>query len=225
MKKIIYLIIVPFSFILNAQKLSKKFVYLEDVAPSIRIELRYFSNNNFIGKPIDGYNNNNSLIITRETAKYLKKIQQELLQKELSLKIFDGYRPQQAVDHFVRWAKDLKDTVMKAQYYPKVKKNSLFKNGYIASKSGHSRGSTIDLTIINIKTDQALDMGSAYDYFGIQSHPLYQNISKKQKQNRMLLRKIMVNNGFTPNDNKWWHFTLKKEPFPNTYFKFPISKN
>ena len=224
MKKIIYLIIVLFSFILNAQKLPKNFVYLEDIVPSIRIELRYFSNNNFIGKPIDGYNSK-SLIITEETAKSLKKIQQELLQKELSLKIFDGYRPQKAVDHFVRWVQVLKDTLMKAQYYPKVKKNNLLKNGYIAERSGHSRGSTIDLTIISNKTGKALDMGSAYDFFGIQSHPLYQNISKKQKNNRMLLRNTMLNHGFTPYENEWWHFTLKKEPFPNTYFTFPISKN
>ena len=224
MKKIIYLIIVLFSFILNAQKLPKNFVYLEDIVPSIRIELRYFSNNNFIGKPIDGYNSK-SLIITEETAKSLKKIQQELLQKELSLKIFDGYRPQKAVDHFVRWVQVLKDTLMKAQYYPKVKKNNLLKNGYIAERSGHSRGSTIDLTIINNKTGKALDMGSTYDFFGIQSHPLYQNISKKQKNNRMLLRNTMLNHGFTPYENEWWHFTLKKEPFPNTYFTFPISKN
>ena len=224
MKKIIYPIIVLFSFIINAQKLPKNFVYLKDIAPSIRIELRYFSNNNFIGKPIDGYNSN-SLVITEQTAKYLKKIQQELLRKELSLKIFDGYRPQQAVDHFVRWAKVLNDTIMKAQYYPKVKKKNLFKKGYIAEKSGHSRGSTIDLTIINIKADEALDMGSEYDFFGIQSHPLYKNISKKQKKNRMLLRKIMLDNGFKPYENEWWHFTLKKEPFPNTYFKFLISEN
>ena len=224
MKKIIYPIIVLFSFIINAQKLPKNFVYLKDIAPSIRIELRYFSNNNFIGKPIDGYNSN-SLVITERTAKSLKKIQQELLKKELSLKIFDGYRPQQAVDHFVRWAKVLNDTIMKAQYYPKVKKKNLFKKGYIAEKSGHSRGSTIDLTIINIKADEALDMGSEYDFFGIQSHPLYKNISKKQKKNRMLLRKIMLDNGFKPYENEWWHFTLKKEPFPNTYFKFLISEN
>lgn len=224
MKKIIYPIIVLFSFIINAQKLPKNFVYLKDIAPSIRIELRYFSNNNFIGKPIDGYNSN-SLVITEQTAKYLKKIQQELLRKELSLKIFDGYRPQQAVDHFVRWAKVLNDTIMKAQYYPKVKKKNLFKKGYIAEKSGHSRGSTIDLTIINIKADEALDMGSEYDFFGIQSHPLYKNISKKQKKNRMLLREIMLDNGFKPYENEWWHFTLKKEPFPNTYFKFLISEN
>jgi D-alanyl-D-alanine dipeptidase len=221
MKKIIHLIIFLFSFILNAQKLPKGFVYLKNIAPSIQIELRYFSNDNFIGKPIPGYKNN-YLIITKETAKSLKKIQQKLLKRELGLKIFDGYRPQEAVDYFVKWAKELNDTLMKNQYYPKVAKSNLFKSGYIASKSGHSRGSTIDLTITDVKTGLELDMGSAYDFFGIRSHPMYQNISDKQKKNRMLLRKMMLANGFKPYENEWWHFTLRKEPFPDTYFKFPV---
>ena len=224
MKSFIIFFTVLISSQISSQTLPKGFSYVSEIDATIKKELRYATSNNFIGKPIDGYNSN-SLIITEETAKSLKKIQQELLQKELSLKIFDGYRPQKAVDHFVRWVQVLKDTLMKAQYYPKVKKNNLLKNGYIAERSGHSRGSTIDLTIINNKTGKALDMGSAYDFFGIQSHPLYQNISKKQKNNRMLLRNIMLNHGFTPYENEWWHFTLKKEPFPNTYFTFPISKN
>jgi D-alanyl-D-alanine dipeptidase len=221
MKKIILSTILLFSFILNAQKLPKAFVYLEDIAPTIQIELRYFSDNNFIGKPIPGYKNNR-LIITEETAKSLKKIQQELLKRALGLKIFDGYRPQEAVDYFVKWSKQLNDTLMKRQYYPKVAKSNLLKSGYIASKSGHSRGSTIDLTVIDIKTGKELDMGSTYDFFGIQSHPRYQNISDKHKKNRMLLRKVMLANGFKPYENEWWHFTLKKEPFPDTYFKFPV---
>ena len=222
MKKIIYLIIVLFSFILNAQKLPKGFVYLKDIAPTIRIELRYFSNQNFIGKPISGYKRN-CLIITEETAKSLKKIQQKLLQKKMSLKIFDAYRPQQAVNHFVRWAKVLNDTLMKSQYYPKVKKSNLFKKGYIASKSGHSRGSTVDLTIIDTRTAKELEMGSTYDFFGVASHPKYKNILNHQKKNRMLLRKVMLANNFKPYENEWWHFTLREEPFPNTYFKFPIN--
>ena len=111
---------------------------------------------------------------------------------------------------------------MKTQYYPKVAKSNLFKSGYIALKSGHSRGSTIDLTIVDIKTGKELDMGSAYDFFGIQSHPRYQNISDTHKKNRMLLRKVMLAHGFKPYENEWWHFTLKKEPFPDTYFKFPV---
>ena len=221
MKKIIQGTILFFSFILNAQKLPNAFVYLEDIAPTIKIELRYFSDNNFIGKPIPGYKNNR-LIITKETAKSLKKIQQELLKRALGLKIFDAYRPQEAVDYFITWSKQLNDTLMKTQYYPKVAKSNLFKSGYIALKSGHSRGSTIDLTIVDIKTGKELDMGSAYDFFGIQSHPRYQNISDTHKKNRMLLRKIMLANGFKPYENEWWHFTLKQEPFPNTYFKFPV---
>jgi len=221
MKKITLLIPLLFSFILYAQKLPKGFVYLKDLVPSIKIELRYFSDDNFIGKPINGYKSNR-LIITKEAASSLKNIQQELLKKELSLKIFDGYRPQEAVDHFVEWAKVLNDNLMKTQYYPKVVKSNLFKNGYIAAKSSHSRGSTIDLTIINLKTSIELDMGSPYDFFGVESHPRYQNISDQQKKNRMLLRKVMLANGFKPYENEWWHFTLKKEPFPNTYFKFPV---
>jgi D-alanyl-D-alanine dipeptidase len=221
MKKIIYGILLFLSFILNAQKLPKGFVYLKEIAPSIKTELRYFSHQNFIGKPIAGYERD-CLIITKETAVSLKRIQQELLKKEWSLKIFDGYRPQEAVAHFVAWAKMLNDTLMKSEYYPKVSKKNLFKSGYIASKSGHSRGSTVDVTIIDLKTATPLDMGSAYDFFGIESHPRYQNISNKQKKNRMQLRKLMMSHGFKPYKNEWWHFTLKKEPFPNTYFEFAV---
>ena len=205
----------------KAQELPDGFVYLSDIDASIKAELRYLSSNNFIGKPIDGYHKN-CVIVTKQTAITLHKIQQELLKKGLSLKIFDAYRPQQAVDHFVKWARVLNDTLMKKQYYPNVPKSELFKRGYIASKSGHTRGSTVDLTIINIKTGKELDMGSPYDYFGTVSHPFHKNISKKQKENRMLLRKKMLANNFKPYENEWWHFTLRNEPFPKKYFNFPI---
>ena len=221
MKKIIYLIIVLFSFILNAQKLPKNFVYLEDIVPSIRIELRYFSNNNFIGKPIDGYLKD-SLIISTPAAKALKEIQTKLILSGLSLKIFDAYRPQQAVDHFVRWAKVMNDTLMKQFYYPDVQKSELFTLGFIASKSGHTRGSTVDLSIVDVKTNKEVDMGSSYDFFGEKSHPFYKKITEAQMKNRMLLRTIMIKNGFIPYDNEWWHFTLKDEPYPTTYFNFLI---
>ena len=207
--------------VIFSQNLADGFVYLSDIDNTIQSELRYLNNNNFIGKPIDGYKNN-CIIITRETANQLKKIQQILLKKGLTLKIFDAYRPQQAVDHFVRWAKILNDTLMKQEYYPDIPKSKLFKLGYIASKSGHTRGSTIDLTIVNLKTKKELDMGSLYDFFGIQSHTFYKNITARQKRNRLFLRKIMLENGFKPYDNEWWHFTLKNEPFPKTYFNFPI---
>lgn len=197
------------------------FVYLDDVDNTIQSELRYFSNNNFIGKKIDGYNNN-CVIVTKKTALALKEVQKILYSKGLSLKIYDAYRPQKAVDHFVSWAKKLNDTLMKKQYYPKVPKNELFKRGYIASKSGHTRGSTVDLTIIDLTTNKELDMGSPYDFFGEESHPFYKNITKKQKENRMYLREIMLLNGFIPYNNEWWHFTLNNEPFPKTYFNFSV---
>lgn len=207
--------------LMYAQNKPKDFVYLSDVEPSIHKELRYFLTNNFIGSKIDGYKNE-CIITTKPTAIALQKVQKELLEKGFSLKIFDAYRPQKAVNHFVRWAKVLNDTLMKQQYYPKVAKNQLFNLGYIASKSGHSRGSTVDLTIIDIKTKKELDMGSPYDFFGIESHPFYDQITTHQKENRMLLRKVMLKNGFKPYENEWWHFTLIKEPYPNTYFDFDI---
>jgi len=221
LKNILVAIVFFISLSISAQKLAKGFVYLADVDPTIKSELRYFSNNNFIGKPIDGYKNN-CVIVTKPTAKALQKIQKRLLKEGLSLKIYDAYRPQQAVDHFVRWAKVMNDTLMKKQYYPKVPKNELFKRGYIASKSGHTRGSTVDLTIVDAKTGKELDMGSPYDFFGIISHPFYRKIKPEQKENRMLLRRMMLKNGFRPYENEWWHFTLNKEPFPKTYFNFPV---
>ena len=221
MKVVFSIVFLFLSNVILCQNLADGFVYLSDIDSTIQSELRYLSNDNFIGKPIDGYKNN-CIIVTKETANQLKKIQKKLLKEGLSLKIFDAYRPQQAVNHFVRWAKVLNDTLMKQEYYPDVQKSELFQLGYIASKSGHTRGSTVDLTIVNLKTKKELDMGSPYDFFGIQSHPFYKNITAKQKQNRLFLRKIMLENGFKPYDNEWWHFTLKKEPFPKTYFNFPV---
>jgi D-alanyl-D-alanine dipeptidase len=209
------------SYILQAQKLPKGFSYVKDIAPTIKQELRYCSNNNFIGTSINGYEEN-VLIITTQAATALKKVQTELLKKELSLKIFDAYRPQKAVNHFVEWARVINDTLMKQQYYPSVNKRHLFKKGYISSRSGHSRGSTVDLTIIDLKTNKELDMGSPFDFFGISSHISYAELTKEQKQNRQLLQSIMRKNGFRPYTNEWWHFTLRYEPFPKTYFKFPV---
>ncbi|WP_272151468.1 M15 family metallopeptidase [Tenacibaculum aiptasiae] len=220
MKWIFYLILC-LSLATQAQDLPKGFTYLKNIAPSIKKELRYCSSNNFIGKPIDGYEKD-VIITTTQTANALKKVQDELQKKGLSLKIFDAYRPQTAVNHFVKWARVINDTLMKQQYYPSINKRHLFKLGYIASKSGHSRGSTVDLTIVNTKTDEELDMGSPYDFFGISSHITYSKLTKKQKENRQLLQRLMKKNGFRPYTNEWWHFTLRGEPFPKTYFKFPV---
>lgn len=221
MKKWLLILTVLFSSFGISQNLPDNFVYLKDFDVSIQTELRYYTNHNFIGKPINGYNNN-CVIVSKPAAKQLQIIQQKLLKDNLSLKIFDAYRPQTAVNHFVKWAKILNDTVMKQQYYPNVAKSQLFNLGYIASKSGHSRGSTVDLTLVDLRTNKELDMGSSYDFFGEVSHPFYKNITSEQKKNRFLLRNIMINNGFIPYNNEWWHFTLKNEPFPKTYHNFMV---
>jgi zinc D-Ala-D-Ala dipeptidase len=206
---------------INSQTLPQGFSYVSEIDATIKKELRYSTSNNFTGQPIDGYIKD-ILIISTPAAKALKKIQTKLMLSGLSLKIFDAYRPQQAVDHFVRWAEAVNDTLMKQYYYPDVKKLDLFRRGFIASKSGHTRGSTVDLSIVDLKTNKELDMGSSYDFFGEASHPFFKNITPNQKKNRMLLRNIMIKNGFIPYDNEWWHFTLKEEPYPTTYFNFTI---
>jgi D-alanyl-D-alanine dipeptidase len=221
MKKIFFFFVLNVSFSFFGQGLSKKFTYLSKIDKTIQSELRYLGTNNFIGTPIDGYYKN-CVIVTKETAFALKKVQQILLKKGLSLKIFDAYRPQQSVDHFVRWGKVLNDTLMKKKYYPDVPKSKLFEQGYIALKSGHSRGSTVDLTIVQRASGKELDMGSIYDFFGEESHPSFKKINTNQQKNRLYLREIMLKNGFKPYEKEWWHFTLKKEPFPKTYFNFPI---
>lgn len=221
MKSFIIFFTVLISSQISSQTLPKGFSYVSEIDVTIKKELRYATSNNFIGQPIDGYIKD-SLIISTPAAKALKKIQTKLMLSGLSLKIFDAYRPQQAVDHFVRWAKVMNDTLMKQYYYPDVKKLDLFRRGFIASKSGHTRGSTVDLSIVDVKTNKELDMGSSYDFFGEASHPFFKNITPNQKKNRMLLRNIMIKNGFIPYDNEWWHFTLKEEPYPTTYFNFTI---
>ena len=221
MKKLITLLCIITYVSISSQKIPRGFVILSNIDDTIQSELRYLGTNNFIGTPIDGYYKN-CVIVTKETAFALKKVQQILLKKGLSLKIFDAYRPQQSVDHFVRWGKVLNDTLMKKKYYPDVPKSKLFEQGYIALKSGHSRGSTVDLTIVQRASGKELDMGSIYDFFGEKSHPFFKKISEHQQENRLFLRKTMLANGFKPYENEWWHFTLKKEPFPKTYFNFPV---
>lgn len=199
------------------------FVYVKDEIPTIHIELRYHTSENFVGKIIDGYYSDRC-ILSEEATLALKKVQQELLRNGLSLKIYDAYRPQRAVDHFVVWAKDLDDTIMKSDYYPDVKKQNLFKEGYISSHSGHTKGSTVDLTLVYNDTGEELDMGSPFDFFGKESWVNYQNIMKQQQENRLLLKTVMNKHGFKSYSKEWWHFTLVNEPFPNTYFDFPIEE-
>lgn len=203
------------------EQLPLGFVYVDDVIPDIAIELRYYSNNNFVGDTIDGYLNER-LIISQAAATALLKVQKDLKEIGLKLKIFDGYRPQKAVNHFVRWAQNLPDTSMKSRFYPNVDKSNLFKLGYIASKSGHTRGSTLDLTIIDQKTGVELDMGGPFDFFGPISHHSYQNLSPIQLSNRKLLKSTMLRYGFRSYSKEWWHYTLNNEPFPDRYFDFDV---
>lgn len=203
------------------QTLPEGFVYAKTIIPDLDVELRYYTTNNFVGDTIDSYKSNN-LIITKAAAEKLKLVQDELQQQNLCLKIYDGYRPQGAVNHFIRWARDLNDTLNKQEFYPEVNKRNLFKAGYIATRSGHSRGSTIDLTITNGETGEPLDMGSPYDFFGEKSWVDYKGITEKQKANRQLLQTVMLKHNFRNYPKEWWHFTLRWEPFPETYFDFEV---
>jgi len=217
-QKFIYIIFFFFSF--SCTNIPDGFVYINDIDSSIKIDLRYSTFNNFTGKIIDGYKSNNA-IISIQAAKALSQVQTDLLTRNLSLKIFDAYRPQMAVNYFINWSEDLSDTINKSLYYPKIEKSQLFPLGFIAEKSGHSRGSTVDLTIIDIKTNNELDMGTPYDFFGAESATNFINITDKQKSNRLLLLETMTRNGFENYSKEWWHYTLKEEPF-NDYFNFII---
>ncbi|WP_296382051.1 M15 family metallopeptidase [Winogradskyella sp.] len=203
------------------QTLPEGFVYAKTLIPDLDVELRYYTTNNFVGDTIDNYKAN-KLIITKATAEKLKLVQEELQQQNLCLKVYDGYRPQGAVNHFIRWARNLNDTLNKQQFYPDVDKRNLFKAGYIASRSGHSRGSTLDLTITDGETGEPLDMGSPYDFFGEQSWVDYKDITELQKANRQLLQTVMLKHNFRNYPKEWWHFTLRWEPFPETYFDFVV---
>ncbi|GAA4281529.1 M15 family metallopeptidase [Gaetbulibacter aestuarii] len=215
-----YIVFLFFGFHAFAQ-LPIGFVHVKEQIPDLEVELRYYGNYNFVGKHIDGYYEN-KLVLTEEATRALKAVQKDLRKRGLSLKVFDGYRPQRAVNNFVTWAHKLNDTINKRIFYPEVKKENLFKEGYIASRSGHSRGSTVDLTIVNAKTKIPLDMGSKFDYFGERSWVNYKNITEKQRANRLFLQRIMNKHGFRSYAKEWWHFTLRHEPFPNDYFDFPI---
>jgi zinc D-Ala-D-Ala dipeptidase len=224
------------------------FVSLHAVAPSIMLDIRYDTAHNFIGRPITGYRQP-LCILTRPAAEALARVQARMLARGYSLKVYDCYRPQRAVDDFVRWGKQVGEQTMKAEFYPHVDKRLVFKQGYIATKSGHSRGSTMDLTLVRLPArpqaryrpgqnlisctapawqrfrDDSIDMGTGYDCFDPLSHPLNKRIKGRQHANRLKLRRAMVAEGFTPLATEWWHFTLTDEPYPDTYFDFPIARS
>ena len=198
------------------------FVLLSDFVPQIVQEIRYFSTYNFIGDRIDGYEEPCALL-TVEAARALKSVSNEMIVMGYRLKVFDAYRPAGAVRHFVLWGIEDQDIRMKPYFYPDLEKQSLFSEGYIAKNSSHSRGSAVDLTLLDMKTGKELDMGSPFDLFSEVSHPDYRGITPEQYENRMLLQKVMVRSGFQPLDCEWWHFSLRDEPYPDTYFEFPVS--
>ena len=221
---------------------NSQFVTLTDVEPDVILEIRYFSTYNFAGQRIDGYEQPIALL-TKAAADSLKAVSDDVKAQGYRLKIYDAYRPQKAVDHFVRWASDLSATEMKPYFYPDLDKSVLFKQEYIAEKSGHTRGSTVDLTLFDMNTEKELDMGGTFDWFGPESHPDFcgnpdtgeytgdnqlspkgRSITAEQFAHRMILRKAMLAHGFKPFPTEWWHFTLKDEPFPDTYFNFPVKQ-
>ncbi|MEW6665551.1 MAG: M15 family metallopeptidase [Thermodesulfobacteriota bacterium] len=207
-----------------AEQLPEGFVYLDQVVPEIRVELRYHTRENFVGNRIEGYVAPRC-IMTRQTAEALQGVQKDLSAFGLGLKIYDAYRPQRAVDHFVRWGRDLQDTRMKSKYYPDVEKKNLFTEGYIADRSSHSRGGAVDLTIVWIDPDgtaKELDMGTGFDLFSRRSWPQDLTITPAQRAHRMLLQALMTKHGFESYPQEWWHFKLRDEPFPDTYFDFLV---
>ncbi|RVU14790.1 D-alanyl-D-alanine dipeptidase [Streptomyces antnestii] len=228
-------------------KAPQEFVALRDVDRTIIQEIRYITPHNFVGAPVDGYEKP-MCILTRPAAQALHKAQTGLLKRGYSLKVYDCYRPQRAVDHFVRWAEDLGDQRMKAEFYPQVDKTRLFADGYIAEKSGHSRGSTLDLTVVKLPAaatrayvpgerlapcygpqkerfpDNSVDMGTGFDCFDTLAHTDDPRIKGAQRANRDLLRGALAEQGFVNLPEEWWHFTYKPELFPDTYFDFPVSR-
>jgi len=222
-----FLIVVFISFTVSASaqqelfQLPKEFVYAKELIPTLRSDMRYYSSNNFIGKPIDGYIKP-KCILTKEAAAALKNVQDELGRLGFGLLIYDAYRPQKAVDQFVKWAEDETDTIMKNRFYPNLNKSELFDKEYIAKKSGHTRGSTVDLTIVSLTTGHILDMGSEYDLFDEKSATDYPNITRNQRAIRLLLKRRMEKHGFKSHSKEWWHYTLAKEPYPDKYFDFEI---
>lgn len=198
------------------------FVLLTDVVPDALLEMRYASTYNFTGDVVDGYEQPVALV-TREAARALRRASELAREQGCRLKVWDAYRPQRAVDHFVRWAADVADVRMKGVFYPDVDKACLFDEGYIACRSSHTRGSTVDLTLMCEATGREADMGGPFDFFGELSHPDYAGaLTESQRGARRLLADVMAQAGFVPIDSEWWHFTLADEPYPDTYFTFPV---
>lgn len=198
-----------------------RLVLLSDVVPDAILEIRYYGTYNFLGRRVAGYLEPCALL-TPEAARALRVASDEAGRCGYRLKVFDAYRPQRAVDDFVAWASDVDDASMRPYFYPSLDKAVLFEQGYIAARSSHSRGSTVDLTLFDMAAGREACMGSPFDFFGEVSHGDYEGVTEEQRALRMLLQRIMVTSGFEPYDQEWWHFTLKGEPYPDTYFDVPV---
>lgn len=196
------------------------FIYVNDIAPEIRLDMRYFTDNNFVGAPIDGYEKPVA-ILSRPAALALKKAGELAWEAGYAICLFDAYRPQAAVNHFIRWAQN-PDTRTQADYYPRLEKSTLLQKGYIATRSSHSRGSTVDMTLVSLETGKPLDMGSSFDFFDPISHHGAAGLTPMQIENRQILTSLMKTCGFTTFPLEWWHYTLENEPYPGRYFDFPV---
>ncbi len=236
------------SFIGLCAEISKRpdsFVDIQEVIPDVEIDIRYYGDHNFLGARVDGYNAP-KCFLTKEAATALANVQKDLNKFSLSIKIYDCYRPQRAVNHFVKWAREINNKKTMKEFYPTVDKRNLFRDGYIDAKSSHSRGSTVDLTIVPLPVplqakyvagqklsacykpadkrfrDNSVDMGTGFDCFHELSHTHNAAIGYQQRLNRMLLKTLMEKHGFRNYHKEWWHYTLNDEPFPDTYFDFPV---
>jgi D-alanyl-D-alanine dipeptidase len=205
----------------RAERRPADFVDAATVVPGLVVEMRYFGSHNFVGRPIDGYVRPVCLLV-RPAAEALAQVGRDLAPNGLALKVFDCYRPARAVAHFVRWARDLADVARKSEFYPAVDKRNLFRDGYIASRSGHSRGATVDLTLVRRADGRDLDMGTPFDFFGVRSWPSNRQVGAEARRNRALLAQAMRRRGFVPYKQEWWHFTLRNEPYRHRTFDFPV---
>jgi zinc D-Ala-D-Ala dipeptidase len=218
---ILSLLIVALAGAANAQPRDPGFVDAVDVVPGLLVEMRYFGVHNFVGRRIDGYEAARCLL-TREAAAALARVQRDLAPRGMGLKVFDCYRPERAVAHFVRWARNIADQDRKGEFYPNVDKQTLFREGYISVRSGHSRGSTVDLTVVRLGDGREVDMGTPFDFFDRRSGLSDRSVSPEAIANRRLLAVAMQQRGFYGYSKEWWHFTLANEPFRDAYFDFPV---
>lgn len=208
-------------FVPKARELPEGFVYIDEWIEDCIIDAKYAGTDNFMGRPADGYEQP-LVVAAKAVAEGCVKAADALREQGYVLKFFDAYRPQRAVDDFCRWSEVDEDQRRKPIQYPNVEKKRMFEEGYIARRSGHTRGKAVDLTLVDVKTQQELDMGSIFDFMDPRSWPDCPDVTPEQRKNRYILRDAMIAAGFQPYECEWWHFSINPEPYPNTYFDFPI---